>query len=1463
MAQSAIQKIITNYEGFWGRLTNNSDSRLKKAWQDILSLSAEDIKNASKENLEKLNRIIDAAKLKNQRPFLKELLDYAKNIYREHHNAKIFSQLHIDPEFLFSHLIFLEETENNISFLFDFFRYFSKNISASSRFKLVQILSKHDKISELEALFAHYHANDLHVWDIEQFLCHPKLSLGKNYSLDTRLYPIIMNCVKKDKELHDNIYNGNQPWSDEVQNELLYGLNSLAFLKTLPYQDNDIRSHVVSLVENEIFRILSYYPQDKWILEGMNSFGFGDHTLSSNELITDYKKWIRARLFSGYFTRLETNYTHHVDINFHNVYMYIGYPALSYLFKFNTDLLKNPPNSTGYTLLKEQPDLWPQYTSMYYILAAGGPSLVPDAVENALAFFDPVLTQRTKEKPSPNAIGLAKDLLSKFNKISTMNDALKKIKNYYEKNQKKQAAILPFIHVIAENPYDYFPRVLNFISFMTLCIKEYPEYTDEILSAFNKLQQTQADLCKNKNILKQDLLEQKLAFYPSLLLSLPDKHPKREEIIKNLCVITGREYPPQEKLVFQDMNSSVINMWDVYDLAGINPKQWDWLVQHGFVQIEDAFSRYTNYYHGDIDLPSKYAAILLQHYKSQEYQANEKIRYDKTFAMYIFDRLTSYLKSYDKISENPKDPLSIQSLLSNLSIINSPNLYLHFTEGDIISQTTSFVEQVLLKAFKMKEKNPSLAPLVHAAVMNLEKSVLLDYKILWPLLKQEIKPQERYQYILSILSLDVQTLATVLPEVLELKSDKAGLQSHDPRDIFSHVWSRLSGRDPSVQKEIISTIPWKDYYTIDEILKPEKFPRFSRGSLERNNSDIFLSGAILSNFPESEDVKKKVLTYLNASLNKKTGEKPGDLISHLVPVVKTLTLGKICSKEELEKLSPFIQAAYKIMRHDPEAISYLSTHYTPQQILDDELYYKVFSTMLRYQRFFQNNQPPSSPQGINKHHLSELADRVTHFMDEDYRLFCEIISRFSSLEEYADILPYDWKNWSEKDRTSLKNFLLNNLVYAPKKKKFLRDSTELRQICASWQKLDDDERSGHYKEVFVASQIKIYEKVRSIDFALEAKRCGVPPKGYKKAEDLFLAAQSIPEPFSVHEQFTVEDPVFGKLTGRFLPRSDPRVFSFGTHTDCCQRWGGLGEACALSSMLDPFSQVFVIENEEGKLIAGSWVWRTEESQNYGVCFDNVETKGGYHRIPFLNRIYEQAAEHLCKNGARIVTVGSPRPKEDDMMVETFYKQAEKCLTLNNYKGYSDARTTQFIIAERKEPSAIPDTRDPFFIRPEVIDSAHSYSLIPEEIIDEHMQKASLDQLRVLVDKNGGFQGVSFVHPEREKAFFFINPFFAQENPKALDDLWNVFQHQTAMNPDIKNWEIHIPEKMKPIFEALKDKGKISFAEGLNSENSTTSVSITPPTNIDHRLLVLDKIPFVAPKLQRKQPPRVIKEPPRN
>ena len=133
----------------------------------------------------------------------------------------------------------------------------------------------------------------------------------------------------------------------------------------------------------------------------------------------------------------------------------------------------------------------------------------------------------------------------------------------------------------------------------------------------------------------------------------------------------------------------------------------------------------------------------------------------------------------------------------------------------------------------------------------------------------------------------------------------------------------------------------------------------------------------------------------------------------------------------------------------------------------------------------------------------------------------------------------------------------------------------------------------------------------------------------------------------------------GEYSYEILRLDDPLALAIGTLTDCCQELGNAAEMCVEHSMVSNHGRVFVIRDNEGNIVAQSWVWRNKNV----LCFDNIE-------IP-----------------AKAFTRAAKKDIDNEMLAETIYKlyeQAAKDLIEKDEKNYKELLDSGKITKEQYE-----------------------------------------------------------------------------------------------------------------------------------------------------------------------------------
>jgi hypothetical protein len=108
-------------------------------------------------------------------------------------------------------------------------------------------------------------------------------------------------------------------------------------------------------------------------------------------------------------------------------------------------------------------------------------------------------------------------------------------------------------------------------------------------------------------------------------------------------------------------------------------------------------------------------------------------------------------------------------------------------------------------------------------------------------------------------------------------------------------------------------------------------------------------------------------------------------------------------------------------------------------------------------------------------------------------------------------------------------------------------------------------------------------------------------KMYQNIEILYKHRTNFPQP----EWSDIEEEYYG-YTARFLHRNDTRGMFIGNYAGCCQHPDSYAATLALDGQISDKSSFFIIEDQKGQMILGSYVW---EDDNGNICFDSFETIG--------------------------------------------------------------------------------------------------------------------------------------------------------------------------------------------------------------------------------------------------------------
>lgn len=377
---------------------------------------------------------------------------------------------------------------------------------------------------------------------------------------------------------------------------------------------------------------------------------------------------------------------------------------------------------------------------------------------------------------------------------------------------------------------------------------------------------------------------------------------------------------------------------------------------------------------------------------------------------------------------------------------------------------------------------------------------------------------------------------------------------------------------------------------------------------------------------------------------------------------------------------------------DPDAADLFRKHYVEMVSLDVFAKNKDF---LKIRESYQNNKNWIIPSAI----------KATQCLGKNFDRYMKKVSKYNILQnkEYQKRLAKGEENvpqpdlinihdalyWlpervQEKDQHLIMALIDKHLFYPDDQgKEKHRPLSEFEVIAQAWCGLTPEERKLGYKELAGVVKSKKYPYAKYNKFASEAARWGVPIDRYESYEKIYEQGLQVPELIDSSKRFACKN-----LVGRFLPRDDPRIGFFGKWTDCCQHFNGIGRQCAVSSVKDPFSQLFVVEKEDGSIVAGSWVWESKikrgDKYYKALCYDNIEAIGDYKSSQAVLDVYKSTLPYLAEQNYATVTVGVGY---QDANVDEF-EYANHPIPMNkNYSGYTDA-DTQKVMMYNPEATAV-------------------------------------------------------------------------------------------------------------------------------------------------------------------------------
>lgn len=430
------------------------------------------------------------------------------------------------------------------------------------------------------------------------------------------------------------------------------------------------------------------------------------------------------------------------------------------------------------------------------------------------------------------------------------------------------------------------------------------------------------------------------------------------------------------------------------------------------------------------------------------------------------------------------------------------------------------------------------------------------------------------------------------------------------------------------------------------------------------------------------------------------------------------------------------------------------------------------------------------------------------------------------------VSTHDAAYWLPTDLTSdkvesFRDFLHRHVIYDTRYgEKRMRDISELSVIAANWPSLEKEDEKKSYKDILALTRSKKYVGQKSGDFAEEAAKFGINQSEYHKFENIYLTSQKVPAPFNTDLVFKS-----GKLTGRFLPRSDVRVGFFGHYTGCCQHWKGVGKACAISSVKDPFSQLFAIETKDGEIFAGSWVWENivpsennkGEKANYKFAvFDNIESKKSYAVREEIHDIYAKVGEYLKTQNYRQVLIGTGL---SDVSLDRYELTNTPIPLPKGYSGYSDSKS-QKVLVDNPEATAADKKMEQVYITGASQDDFYAFEKVAQICFPEGSQNIDLPsdnpQAYALKDIDKGVVGyVVFSDEEKYISDMAVLPEYRTDlnrsSQKLLDTMMDHMQEEGGV------WSADLRDQTSLVYMYLQAKrGVVKIASFDNYEEYTMS-----------------------------------------
>lgn len=182
------------------------------------------------------------------------------------------------------------------------------------------------------------------------------------------------------------------------------------------------------------------------------------------------------------------------------------------------------------------------------------------------------------------------------------------------------------------------------------------------------------------------------------------------------------------------------------------------------------------------------------------------------------------------------------------------------------------------------------------------------------------------------------------------------------------------------------------------------------------------------------------------------------------------------------------------------------------------------------------------------------------------------------VENYLEIKAFLAENFSKLE------FVLNKVTSQNPK---LIDRNKFHKLLEQFEDIDDKIRSKEKIDLSRKELLLLIELSTEVSKIENAKALA---KYYSQAEEK-------------NEKLYRLNLKLGEYEFSVLETLDPYAFKVGVDTDCCQRIGGVGEAAAVDSFINPLASVLVLKRN-GRILAQSYFHYVPEENGY--ILDNIE-----------------------------------------------------------------------------------------------------------------------------------------------------------------------------------------------------------------------------------------------------------------